>query len=475
MSPFWTGSALILLTAVAAQRIQKDPGDCTEAQKCDPSVCQLPNCFCSGNETMLDTSMPHNVTDKPQIVYLTFDDALSNEASVKFYEELFGNRTHHPHSNPNGCAIRATHFVTHSYTDYSLVNKWWHLGHEIASHSITHRNNVTYWAEMTEEEWKQEIVGQRRITSQFSAINPCEIKGMRSPFLQGGGDNMYTMLENNNFKYDCTWPTRKFGYLNAVQGLYPYTLDYKTVQDCPIEPCPTCSHPKLWVQPMLDLEDEWIGANPQKPDNGMPCSMLDACTIFKYGNYTEEDPDQVYDMLMKNFQRVYHGEMDDFDTFQPGNRAPWGLYMHAAWFFGQPWHFLGYKRFIAEISSYDDVWIVPVEAGIDYMQSLDYKFNWSNEDLKGMGKKGGPFKCEDIENQTGKYDKHLNRCGPAKVCRFPKVNNIDIDGQERYMTICSYKPDGKRQTCPEEDKYPWLETDTTNACGGNQPCADCVP
>ena len=25
------------------------------------------------------------------------------------------------------------------------MNRWWHFGHEIASHSITHRNNLTYW------------------------------------------------------------------------------------------------------------------------------------------------------------------------------------------------------------------------------------------------------------------------------------------------------------------------------------------
>ena len=55
---------------------------------------------------------------------------------------------------------------------------------------------------------------------------------------------MYTVLENNNFNYDCTWPTRyskflsglqtflkrTFGYVDAEQGLYPYTLDYKSVQ-----------------------------------------------------------------------------------------------------------------------------------------------------------------------------------------------------------------------------------------------------
>ena len=43
---------------------------------------------------------------KPQIVYLTFDDALSNLASTQFYEELFGTPTNHTYSNPNGCALR---------------------------------------------------------------------------------------------------------------------------------------------------------------------------------------------------------------------------------------------------------------------------------------------------------------------------------------------------------------------------------
>ena len=65
--------------------------------------------------------------------------------------------------------------------------------------------------------------------------------------------------------------------------------------------------------------------------------------FFSMGNQTKE---HVYDMLMKNFMRVYYGEEDEFG-FQEGNRAPWGLYMHAAWFFGeQKFHFDGYKMFL---------------------------------------------------------------------------------------------------------------------------------
>jgi len=471
-------ASLIFLVVFSLHQAQSQTCEHGEATKCSETICKLPNCFCSGNETELDPQEVQAGHTKPQLVYLTFDDALSQLASTSFYEELFGTPTEHTYSNPNGCALRATHFITHSYTDYSLVNKWWHYGHEIASHSITHRNDQKYWENMSEEEFAAEAIGQRRITGQFAALDPCEIKGWRSPFLQGSGDNMYTVLEHNNFNYDCTWPTRTFGYVDAEQGLYPYTLDYKSVQDCQIPPCPKCSHPGLWVQPIIDLEDEWIGMNPQTPDYGNPCSMLDACLVKEHNNWTQpEDPNQVYHMLMKNFKRVYEGDLDFDGELVEGNRAPWGLYMHAAWFFGDyAWHYEGYKKFIQEIASYPDVWIVPVQSGIDYMQDLFFDSNFSNEQLIELGKDKGPFACADIENQTGKYEKSQNRCGPAKSCRFPNVTlpEDNVFSNERYMTICSYNSEGTRQNCPNPETYPWLETAQVNPCGGNMPCKDCT-
>jgi len=465
------------MAAASARIVGKERATCDPAPKCDKNTCLLPDCFCSGNETTIEGGKPDR-SDKPQLVFLTFDDALSKLAADDFYEELFGTPTGGKHKNPNGCGIRATHFITHSYTDYSLVNKYWHYGHEIASHSITHRNDLDYWKGLDEQGWADEIVGMRRIASQFSAIDPCEIKGMRSPFLQGGGDAMYSMLENNKFEYDCTWPTRTYGFVDAEIGLYPYTLDYASIQDCPIKPCPSCAHPGLWVQPMIDLEDEWIGANPQTPDQGNPCSMLDACTIIPHDDFVEEDVNQVFHMLMKNFNRTYNGDVDWDGQFNSGNRAPWGLYMHAAWFFGgNHWHYEGYKMFIEEIATYDDVWIVPVQTGIDYMKFVDEQYNYSNEDMIAFGKDKGPFACKDIEEEQGKYNRADHRCGPPKSCKFPGINLPDdnILNQERYMTICSYKPDGTRQNCPDENQYPWLEGvgGRPNPCGGNVPCDDC--
>merc|ERR1712200_130484 len=109
----------------------------------------------------------------------------------------------------------------------------------------------------------------------------------------GGADEMFTALYQLNFTYDCSWASRDYGYLNMDSGLFPYTLDYSSVQDCEISPCPTCSYPGLWVQPMLDLEDEGIGS--VVPGQGNPCSMLDACTIIPHDEYGSEDPKQVFD------------------------------------------------------------------------------------------------------------------------------------------------------------------------------------
>ena len=71
-----------------------------------------------------------------------------------------------------------------------------------------------------------------------------------------------------------------------------------------------------------------------------------------------------------------------------------------------------------EITSYPDVWVVPIEAGISYMEAVAAgQYSMTNEELLFAGKGGGPFACKDIEDKTGKYDVHKNRCGPAKSCR----------------------------------------------------------
>lgn len=63
---------------------------------------------------------------------ITFDDAVS-ELNKVYYDELFqANRT-----NPNGCPISATFYVSHEWTDYSMVQNLYVAGHEIASHTVS--------------------------------------------------------------------------------------------------------------------------------------------------------------------------------------------------------------------------------------------------------------------------------------------------------------------------------------------------
>merc|ERR1712012_557572 len=440
------------ISSISSQYCLPPPTDRCTIDNCNTN--NNGNCHFSGQET------PYDVEHRPQIVYLTFDDGFTARAEELYYRELFDVT----YMNPNGCPIRATHFITRTASDYSKINEYWHKGHEIAAHSITHRNNVTYWANMSPDEWAKEMVGIRKMIGQFANIDPCEVKGTRAPFLQGGGDDMFQMLSENNFKYDCSWPTRQFGYVDTETGLYPYTLDYPSKQDCPIKPCPECSWPGIWVQPMIDLEDEWYNSNPNCPTCGNVCSMLDGCVIIE--DFTAE---HVYNMLMKNFRRVYIGEEDDFGNFIVGNKAPWGLYMHAAWFFGNDWHYEGYKMFIQEITNstaYPDVYIVPIEAGIRYMQAP-----MPIEVITNQGKKDTtPFGCESIEAQSGKYDGHP--CGQGISCKFEVDIPSDHISEQRYMKICKYVSEGDSNTpqiCPEEDQYPWLG----NNCGGNTPCNDC--
>lgn len=447
-----------------------DPENCTLAERCPSEGCGKPDCHCSGK----DTGLPD--AEKVQVIYLTFDDAFTAIAEEQFYHGLFDGT----YTNPNGCAIRATHFITQQYNDYSLVNEYWHKGHEMAAHSITHRNDINRWKKMDKQTWKDEMVGIRKMIAQFANIPPCEIIGNRAPYLQGGGDAMFEMLYENNFKYDCSWPTRQFGYTNAMNGMYPYTLDYKTTQDCPIEPCPQCSYPGVWNQPMIDLEDEWIGSNPNCPECGNVCSMLDGCVILE--DFTRE---HVFHMLMKNFERVYHGQTDDLGNFIKGNKAPWGLYMHAAWFFGGEetiYKYQGYTDFIKEITNstkYPDVYIVPIEAGIRYMEMQIPKTV-----IENMGKAdSSPFGCDSIEQKSGKYDPQLNPCGNGVSCQFqipPDTAPWNEDGLqgERYMKMCPYiTVNGQvtSQSCPEIGCYPWLGVESVcgNVCSGSEPCADC--
>ncbi|CAG5106796.1 Similar to CDA8: Chitin deacetylase 8 (Bombyx mori) [Cotesia congregata] len=345
------------------------------AAKCRKDVCLLPDCNCGGP----DIPGGIDVEQTPQIVLLTFDDAV-NDLNKQLYEDLFERGR----KNPNGCPISATFYVSHEWTDYSQVQNLYADGHELASHTVSH----SFGEQFSARKWAREVAGQREILAAYGGVKLEDVKGMRAPFLSVGGNNMFRMLWETNFTYDSSMPI----YENRPPS-WPYTLDYKLFHDCMIPPCPTRSYPGLWEVPMVMWQDL----------NGGRCSMGDACS-------NPPTADGVYKMLIKNFERHY-----------TTNRAPFGLFYHAAWF-TQPHHKEGFISFLDTIVAMDDVWVITNTKAIEWVR---------NPTPLALLDTFEPFGC--------------NYQGRPKKCNNPKVCNLWHKSGVRYMKTC--------QPCP--DIYPW--------------------
>jgi len=410
-----TGILLVLLGLLAGTWAQTcedfgvvDAPPCNADANCTASQ----GCACSGDEPDIP------LEDRPMIVYLTFDDALTQLLHTEYFTQLFDGT----YSNPNGCPIRATFFLTHESNDYTLVNKYYSEGHEMASHSITHLNDQNYWEGLDVEGWRSEITDMRSMIANFGQVAEEDIIGMRSPFLINGGDTMLSMMSEDGFTYDSTVASLEFGYFNLENGRWPYTYDYASTMDCQIPPCATCSFPGVWSQPILDLEDSRIpGFN---ETHGYPCAMLDSCVIEvedENGDVQDETADMVYEMLKKNFERAYNGR----------TRAPLGFYTHAAWWASEELEhrFEGFKMWMDDMmNNYDDVWVVPIRAGIEYMMDPVAK-----DELDFYE----PFGCADLPDFT---------CFSPRNCRYTDVEYPDFSAEEIYMASCVQ--------CPPQ--YPWV-------------------
>ncbi|KAF2884032.1 hypothetical protein ILUMI_22150 [Ignelater luminosus] len=345
------------------------------AAKCRKDVCLLPDCSCGGKEIPGD--LP--VDQVPQMVLLTYDDSV-NDLNKGLYHDLFEKGR----VNPNGCPIAATFYVSHEWTDYSQVQNLYSDGHEIASHTVSH----SFGEQFSQKKWTKEVAGQREILSAYGGVRLEDVRGMRAPFLSVGGNKMFKMLYDSNFTYDSSMPI----YENKPPS-WPYTLDYKLFHDCMIPPCPTRSYPGVWEVPMVMWQDL----------NGGRCSMGDACS-------NPADSEGVFKMLMKNFERHY-----------TTNRAPFGLFYHAAWF-TQPHHKEGFIQFLDTINSMKDVWLLTNWQAIQWVRDPTPISRLSSFQ---------PFGCN--------YPERPKRCNNPKVCNLWHKTGV------RYMRTC--------QPCP--DIYPW--------------------
>jgi hypothetical protein len=373
--------------------------DPNRAEACDSDICRLPDCFCSPTGTKIPGG--HKAEDTPQMIIMSFDDAVNNN-NFDIYQRFFNGQR----KNPNSCDIKATFFVSHKYTNYSMVQELYRQGHEIASHSITHDNEEDYWTYGTKELWSQEMKGSKDIIESFGGVPKGEVYGSRSPLLRLGGNRQFAALEESDFLYDSSM-------VAPLQNppLWPYTTFFSTPHACHgnFQKCPTRSY-GVWEMVLNEFDPR---EEPGQDDNEQVsgCAMLDSCSSLR-------TPDNLYNVLTHNFIRHYEQ-----------NRAPFGLYMHAAWLGKSPEMLEALEFWVDEIlSTYKDVYIVSMYDVLKWMQQ--------------------PVSIRDAVKFPGWKERctHLdtpNTCQSAHDC---ELSTPALGGVKQRLQTC--------QSCP--DFYPWL-------------------
>lgn len=105
--------------------------------------------------------------------------------------------------------------------------------------------------------------GQRDYISKFANVPKDAITGARIPLLQLN-ENTFEGLQKAGLKYDASWATRQ------ISALFPYTLDYKSPQQCPSNPvCQKNPVKGFWEVPIVDLISQ----------HGIECNSLLGCIV----------------------------------------------------------------------------------------------------------------------------------------------------------------------------------------------------
>ena len=295
------------------------------ALPCSPAFCRLPDCRCA------DFTIPGRLapSQTPQIVTIAIDDAIRVQDYDTFYSQFLNQ-----HRNPNGCPIQATFFVSHDNTDYSLMEEIVSRGHEIADHSVTHREPPTWWDEADVGNLTREIVDMKTICERWGNVPAGAIRGFRVPYLSIS-ENELKALHNENFLYEASMPSRDL--------YWPFTLDYQSpLCDSPAV-CPRESYPGLWIIPTPILD---------QPRGGPVCGMLDSCII-------PQNRQEWFNFLRDNFLRYYQGE----------NKAPFGLYTHASWFYFPGDRLAALNDFLTFLETLDDVYVVSHQKLLEWVRN----------------------------------------------------------------------------------------------------------
>jgi len=394
--------SLVLFFAISPLAALASDGDGKQkATLCIDAVCKLPDCHCAG------TRVPKGLKPEtiPQFVMISLDGRVS-KLNYDRVERIFGqNRV-----NPNGCPIRGTFFVNHEWNDYNLTSALYVKGHEIATHAIT-RKSMEAFKKADIDRWVKEIGGMKKILEIFAGIPAEDIKGFRAPYLKPGGDIMFDAMNQTGITYDSTLVA---GENNPP--IWPYTLEYKSSQDCKVEKCPRNSHPGLWEVPLVQHFDD---SDPKRV-----CSVIDACQDRR----TKES---ARDMLLDNFLRHY-----------TSNRAPFPLFMHA-WFDTGKYRMEAFLEFLETILLLPDVYVVPISDVLEWIKNPVPCERPASEEEYGSCRLEA-MKSWSCHNEAVSARQPVCDADEIKYCVVKKKDGkVERD---RGLITC--------KSCP--DVYPWL-------------------
>jgi len=373
------------------------------ADKCDPSECFLPDCYCSEDST----AVPGNLAPEtiPQMITISFDDAVQND-NFPVYEKIFdGTRL-----NPNNCGIKATYFVSHQYTNYTMVEALHLAGHEIATHSVTHNSDIKdYWTGGTKETWGSEFSGGKTALEHFALLPPGTVVGARAPQLRVGGNRQFEAMQEAGFLYDSSMVARL-----QNPPLWPYNVYYSLPHPCygDSQKCPTRSY-NVWEMIIneFDRREEPSEFN----EDVVGCVTIDGCNTIR-------SPSELYNVLTHNFVRHYEQ-----------NRAPLNIYLHAAWFNHNPDMLDAFLYWLDEIlADYSDVYFLTYTQVLEWIQS--------------------PVKSTQVSRNLPGWQNQCSAPGPlADLASCKQANNCKLsspahNGAPLRLHTC--------RSCPAS--YPWL-------------------
>merc|ERR1719187_7801 len=329
------------------------------------------------------------------MILMTFDGAVNGQNFDK-YQSVLQNPNF---TNPNGCPIKATFFLSHDYADYQNVEELYSQGHEMAVGSVSRQAGLE---DATQDTWVGEMVSMREILGYFSNIQVEDILGQRAPHLKPGRNAQYEVLSDYGFYYDSS-----VNVPPQPKPVWPYTLDYQIPHECRAGTCPTRNFPGIWEFPMNShyKNTEYEGGF---------CPYLDQCVL------THLSAIEIFNWLKSDFQRHYQK-----------NKAPYQMAMTANWFNTKE-YIDGLELFMDYTMTLNDVYYVSMTQAIQWMQ----------DPQTITGTQGfEPWKCNAASLPQ-------LRCTAPESCKLGASPDLPgfSGGNTRYMKTCS--------RCP--NSFPWV-------------------